>query len=241
MRPLRIHDPGLGALHHHDDLQRSRCVDGRAQRIGLDLIPAAIQQLGHLTGMGRDDGPASESADVGRVGTEPTEGSGIEDEGGGRVLLQQSHRQNGRFLVLDHAGSDQDGIAALRHRQQPIEGALGLDAARWRFRQADDHGFGNREGQGDGHAADGGDLQLARAGPESRDPCQEGGPGHFRGAAEDEGAAAFVLAALMGDGKPKRPEPGEGEALRFHHRAATFASGSEVTGAPASNRGATKL
>ena len=76
---------------------------------------------------------------------------------------------------------------------------------------------------------------------------EQGGARHLDAAADDEHAPALVLVAVLAGSRQRHAAQELGRDRRratellAAHRVATMASGSEVTGAPASSSGATKL
>jgi hypothetical protein len=88
----------------------------------------------------------------------------------------------------------------------------------------------------------GGDLELAGAGPEAAGPGQDRRAGELAAAGDDEQPAALLLVAVFGMiGERETAEQSAVERFGTAHRAATMASGSEVTGAASSTSGAAKL
>jgi len=175
-----------------------------------------------------------------RPSSQACESPGIQDNGSSRLTIQNAVKQMAAGVLIKDPRTNEDGIAAGDALRQESR-RLRMDLSGGRLWQADDKSLRKREPQLGREATAGADLQLSRSGAQ-RGGSREEGSSWDRDAASDHKHASplFFVAILRGKRKRNGVEILWSD-LPTTHRAATLASGSEVTGAPASSRGATKL
>jgi hypothetical protein len=84
-------------------------------------------------------------------------------------------------------------------------------------------------------------LELSSAGTQCRGCGKERCTRYSQASADDKHAAALIFISVFRRLWEREAAEEIGRDCSFNHRAATLASGSDVTGAPASSSGATKL
>ena len=198
------------------------------------------EQISHLTGMRGDHHASLVAGQNGCDVLQLTQRPSIQDECRSWITVQQICGESRDRLFVEHSRADENRIAARDPLAQPDSGAR-IDLTRCGLRQAEDQRLRHSETEVGRDALAGRDLQLAGPGTQRSGRRQQGGARNRCASCNDQDTTALILVSVF-SGLRERYAAEEFRGDRaVVHRAATLASGSDVTGAPASSRGATKL
>jgi hypothetical protein len=233
---IRGDDMAARALHHHDGVEALGGMARRGQRIGFDVA----------TCRGRAGAPSRRrvGSGSGHPGSGPSwrvahgrHGARVEHEG--LVVDQIQHGGGQAFTVAHHTRADQDGAAAGEVFGQGFRGVW-RGASLLGFREGEDPGFGNRDGQAGTTLAAVAICSFPAPPAERRfRPAKPRRP--FQSTSDHQHASALVLAAVPHDRKGHRVEQRTIEGLRRAHRRRDVGVGLGVTGAACCSSGAVKL
>ena len=158
----------------------------------------------------------------------------VEDERAIACRSRAAHREVAERRTVLEAAADRHRLGALHQREQRRD-RLGAEAAVAGLRAADDARFGDGDAERNGDALRGGDLELAGAGAKARRRRRARPRRRARGCRRRRGDDRDPPCRHPRQaGEAGRNGDGRRRARRLAHRAATIASGSEVTGAASS-------